>query len=345
MSEPKHSAPDLSQSQLALFEGFMSGHLPQATRSPNETWYYEQATAHLRDAVDRSEIDLSSRQRAYDLMVGLSIGTLWVEGLMEHDPTVEKAGRVMRVSLAQLLFSRKMPGDATLESSIQEVDMDIKEELDPRVAETLKPEETAIIVVDVMDGYCNPEEPLPKYLKEWTNATYTELDKAADKMAAFLDASRNQPIATTVFARMVERPDTSPPNIRLKMEVDKAPPVVERGGQGWAYYKVKPHEGDHEIVKYSYDSFIGTDLDEHLKSHGVKTVIIMGGYASVCVESTARTAAQLGYNTFVPADLTADPGKEGQLQTPNIIRSKLSTINNVMGYMPLASTILEVWQN
>jgi nicotinamidase-related amidase len=218
------------------------------------------------------------------------------------------------------------------------------ESLDPRVAKTLKPEETAIIVVDVMEGYCNPEAPLPKYLNENTGDTVTALDEAADKMVSFLATSRNVPIATTVFARMIERPDTAPLNLRLKMEVDQVPPVAKKDGQGWAYYKVHPQEGDHEIVKYSYDSFMGTDLDEHLKAHGVKTVVIMGGYASVCVETTARTAAQLGYNTFVPADLTADPGAPSNPQTPDMIRAKLDAINNVMGYMPVSSTILGVWE-
>ncbi len=71
----------------------------------------------------------------------------------------------------------------------------------------------------------------------------------------------------------------------------------------------------------------------------------MGGYASVCVETTARTAAQLGYNTFVPADLTADLDNPTNTQAPDIIRKKLDTINNVMGYMPLGSAILEVWQD
>lgn len=223
--------------------------------------------------------------------------------------------------------------------------MEAKEELDPRVAETLKPEETAIIVVDVMDGYCDPNAPLPRWLQEHVGNTFTDLDTAADKMVAFLDASRKQPMATTVFARMIERPETSPVSIRLKMEVDEALPVAEKDGEGWNYYKVQPQEGDHEIVKYNYDSFLGTDLDQHLKERGVKTVIIMGVFASVCVETTARTAAQLGYNTFVPADLTADPGMPDTPQAPDVIRNKLSTINNVMGYLPLSSTILDVWQS
>ena len=216
--------------------------------------------------------------------------------------------------------------------------------LDSRVAATLKPEETAIVVVDVMDGYCSPKAPLPEFYVKNFGANFTELDRAADRMVVFLDASRKYPIATTVFVRMVERPETMLPNIRLKMEIEKYPPVAEKGGLGWNYYKVKPQAGDHEIVKYSYDSFLGTDLNKYLKKHGVKTVIIIGGHASVCVDTTARTAAQLGYNTFVPADLTADMDFPNESQTPDSIRKRLDTINGVMGYMPLSSTILRIWE-
>jgi len=222
--------------------------------------------------------------------------------------------------------------------------MDEERSLDSRVSNVLKPEETAIIVVDVMDGYCNPEEPLPKFLEKTTGVNFIDLDKAAESIVTFLAASRKYPIATTVFVRMVERPENLPISIRLKMEIDGIPPTVVQGGQGWNYYKVKPFSGDYEIIKYRYDSFMGTDLDNHLKKHNVKTVIIVGGHASICVDSTARTASQLGYHTFVPADLTADPGVLDNPQTPDVIRKHLETIDSLMGYMPLSSTILNVWE-
>jgi nicotinamidase-related amidase len=223
--------------------------------------------------------------------------------------------------------------------------MDEIENFDARLFEVLQPEETAIIVVDVMDGYCNPKEPLPKFLEKTTGVNFIELDQVSDRIVKFLAVSRKYPIATTVFVRMVERPEYLPVSIRLKMEIDGIPPTVVQGGQGWNYYKVKPLRGDYEIIKYRYDAFIGTELDKHLKAHGVKTVIIVGGHASICVDTTARTAAQIGYHTFVPADLTADPGLSVNLQTPNEVRKKLDTINSLMGYMPLASTILNVWKN
>lgn len=104
----------LNEEQSVIFKGFVSGHLPEATLGPAETSYYEQASAHLRDTLSRFDADLHTPQRAYDLMAGLSIGTVWVEGLMHHGLTAEQAGKEMRVSLASLLSAEPRSQDATL---------------------------------------------------------------------------------------------------------------------------------------------------------------------------------------------------------------------------------------
>ncbi len=223
--------------------------------------------------------------------------------------------------------------------------MEEKQFFDPRITALLKPQQTAILVIDVMDGFCDPKEPLPKFLHETTGVTFDDLDKAADRLVSFLAQSRSYPFATTVFVRIVERPETMSESIRLRVEINGDPPTDEKDGQGWGYYKVRPFSSDYEIVKYRNDAFMGTDLDAHLKKHNVSTVIVTGGYASICVDTTARTAAQLGYHTFVPADLTADPGLPSEPQTPDVIRKRLDTINSYMGYMPLSSTILSIWEN
>lgn len=59
---------------------------------------------------------------------------------------------------------------------------------------------------------------------------------------------------------------------------------------------------DQAIHKLRRDAFIGTDLDLHLRARKVNT-ILLGGYATNWgVESTARTADDLGYNVIVLSD-------------------------------------------
>jgi nicotinamidase-related amidase len=52
--------------------------------------------------------------------------------------------------------------------------------------------------------------------------------------------------------------------------------------------------------------FANTDLDLHLRKHGIQQLIIMGLIAHTCLEATARFAAELGYGVTVVRDATAD---------------------------------------
>lgn len=64
--------------------------------------------------------------------------------------------------------------------------------------------------------------------------------------------------------------------------------------------------GDEPLVTKSVNAaFIGTDLDLRLRRLGVDTVVLFGMTTDMCVSTTARVAANLGYRTFVVGDATA----------------------------------------
>lgn len=52
-------------------------------------------------------------------------------------------------------------------------------------------------------------------------------------------------------------------------------------------------------------AFCSTDLDERLRKDGIRTVAVCGLLTNVCVETTARTAYDLGYRVITVTDLTA----------------------------------------
>lgn len=64
-----------------------------------------------------------------------------------------------------------------------------------------------------------------------------------------------------------------------------------------------PHEG--EVVEQKQggpDKFLGSDLDQRLKDHGIKTVILCGTSAQGVGLGTGAAAAQRGYNVIYPVD-------------------------------------------
>lgn len=215
--------------------------------------------------------------------------------------------------------------------------------LSPQLAEMLKPQQTGIIVVDVMNSYFSGDGVLAKMIGFDT----TVLDATAKKIKAFLEAAREHSPATVVFTRMLERPDAVPPNLARKMEIGDTPPLVEENGPGWDYYEVSPLPDDHEITKTHYNSFTGTDLDAHLRSKGVSSLIVVGGYGSRCVARTAESAADdFGYNTFVPPDLIANPDsldKPGIAPVADEIAGFLQSFDIILGYTPQSQAILNAW--
>ncbi|MFJ8431136.1 isochorismatase family protein [Kitasatospora sp. NPDC094019] len=61
-------------------------------------------------------------------------------------------------------------------------------------------------------------------------------------------------------------------------------------------------DGDVVVVKRTIGAFYGTDLDEQLRKLGADTLVIAGLVTTMGVESTARAAADHGYQLEFVAD-------------------------------------------
>ena len=93
---------ELSPQQKIVLEGFVGHYVDISNAEPRFTAYYDQASAHVRDALKDFGISLETPQDYYPIMAGLSIGTVWIEGLVAHGLTVSEAAEVLRTSLARL---------------------------------------------------------------------------------------------------------------------------------------------------------------------------------------------------------------------------------------------------
>ena len=60
--------------------------------------------------------------------------------------------------------------------------------------------------------------------------------------------------------------------------------------------------GSEPIVRSSVDKFYQTDLEDILRSRGIKTVVIAGTTAEGAVLHTATGASMRGYQVVVPVD-------------------------------------------
>ncbi|MEO8242300.1 MAG: isochorismatase family protein [bacterium] len=66
--------------------------------------------------------------------------------------------------------------------------------------------------------------------------------------------------------------------------------------------EVKPAVGEPVVVKLGSSGFINTGLEALLRDRGFDSLVVVGGEANMCVESTTRMAGNLGFQTRVVAD-------------------------------------------
>lgn len=69
--------------------------------------------------------------------------------------------------------------------------------------------------------------------------------------------------------------------------------------------EAEPREGEPVFRKHVNSAFIGTTLEHHLRERGINALVIVGLTTDHCVSTTARMAANLGFDVTVVDDATA----------------------------------------
>ena len=85
-------------------------------------------------------------------------------------------------------------------------------------------------------------------------------------------------------------------------------------------------------------SFTGTNLDELLKQGGKKKVVLTGYMAHVCVSTTARQAAERGYDVILPREAIGDrdiPGAKAE----DVVEGSLRELADAFATVVKASDI------
>jgi nicotinamidase-related amidase len=136
----------------------------------------------------------------------------------------------------------------------------------------------ALIVIDVQEGWSHPK---------WgqRNNLHAE-DNIVSLLAAWRGTGR-----PVIHVRHISR------NPGSVFALDGPGSVLKA--------KVAPIDGEAIIRKHQNSSFIGTDLEERLRSAEIENVVIVGLTTDHCVSTTARMAANLGFKTIFVGDATA----------------------------------------
>jgi len=151
----------------------------------------------------------------------------------------------------------------------------------------------ALLVVDFINGFTDPASPLGGDFSHEIAATANLLDEFR---AAGL------PI---FFTTIEYDPEFRDAGVFIKKVPSLA--VLVRGSPMCSIDdRIKPSHADYVISKKYASSFFGTNLDTHLKTHGVDTLVITGCTTSGCVRASAVDSLQYGYQTIVVREAVGD---------------------------------------
>ncbi|MDE1176656.1 MAG: isochorismatase family protein [Edaphobacter sp.] len=89
------------------------------------------------------------------------------------------------------------------------------------------------------------------------------------------------------------------------------------------------------ITKKSFGAFLGTALDEELKKRNVTQVVFCGIATSIGIESSARSAYDLGYNVAFVEDAMADLKPENHKHSIEVFFLRIGEIDTTENTLKL----------
>ena len=103
--------------------------------------------------------------------------------------------------------------------------------------------------------------------------------------------------------------------------------------------ELEQHPDDHLVTKQRWGAFLGTTLDDDLRRRGVTQIVLVGIATSIGVESTARSAYDLGYNVTLVVDAITDRNAEAHRHSIETIFPRLGETGTTADVLKMVSNL------
>lgn len=181
----------------------------------------------------------------------------------------------------------------------------------------LDPRTTALVIVDMQEYFLNPASPfsraseriVPGVLGHFQERGRGVVEPSLRRLLDHFRAHGLPVVFTTVASELPDGRDLMPifqQRNAASRESVGAPAIPPRNDP-WARIvsALEPRPGELVVNKTTYGTFNSTGLDHALRSLGVTALVVGGVVTNVCVETTARDAADRGYDVVLLDDGSA----------------------------------------
>ena len=153
------------------------------------------------------------------------------------------------------------------------------------------PERTAVVVVDMQNGFCHPDGSL------FAPASESAVQAVTDLVARARDAG-----ASVVYTKDTHTEAQFEGNHYYDEFERWGEHVVEGSWDAELHADLDVREDDYVVEKHTYDAFYQTGLEGYLDAHGIDDLLICGTLANVCVLHTAGSAGLRDYKPVLVED-------------------------------------------
>jgi nicotinamidase-related amidase len=165
---------------------------------------------------------------------------------------------------------------------------------------------TAVLVIDVQQGLCEGDD--AAFDCEGTISRINAVTRKARKARA--------------------------PVIFIQHESNAG--YLEHGSNAWQLANgLEVQATDIRICKTTPDSFLRTDLEAVLKTHGIDNLVVCGMHSEFCVDTTTRRALALGFAVVLVSDGHTSAGNAA-ISAPQVIAHHNATLTNISSFGPRA---------
>ncbi len=155
----------------------------------------------------------------------------------------------------------------------------------------LEPDSTAVVVVDMQNGFCHPDGSLYAPGSEDVIEPIGELVARAQEAGTHL-----------VFTRDVHPPDQFE-DAYYYDEFDRwGEHVVEGSWEAEVVEDLPVEDADHVVEKHTYDAFQKTEFEGWLNARGIRDLVFTGTLANVCVLHSAGSAGLRDFRPLLVED-------------------------------------------
>ncbi|MFC1930108.1 cysteine hydrolase family protein [Chloroflexota bacterium] len=169
------------------------------------------------------------------------------------------------------------------------------------LAKKILPEQTAILVIDIQNDFCHNNG-----IQAKRGLDVNQAQEMVPNLLKFLNEARKYHLLIIYIRYITTKWSLSPVLLEPDMKYpEHLRPLCQEGTWGSEFYKVSPQKDECVVDKHRFDAFTGNNLEQILRTRGIKTVIITGVATPVCVESTAREGFARDFFVVIVKDCVA----------------------------------------